>query len=107
MLWFERQVVLALTDGLDDEKQAAIAAHVDGALGAMPEHIRLGVGVQSVALGAWTRGRGALWGRRSPGLDVDVASFEVSRLGPVRQYVRALRYLVLFAEHELTPGAGG
>ncbi|MEJ7583530.1 MAG: hypothetical protein WKF43_05435 [Acidimicrobiales bacterium] len=105
MLWFERQVVGALTEGLDHEKQDAIAAYVGGALGALPDHIRLGVGAQSVALGAWARGRAILGA--GAGSSVDVGSFEVSRLAPVRQYVRALRSLVLFAEHELTPGAGG
>jgi hypothetical protein len=47
-----------------------------------------------VALGAWARVRGS---------DDDelLASFESSPLWPVRQYVRLLKGLVIFAEQEL------
>jgi hypothetical protein len=34
-----------------------------------------------------------------------VARWKASRFDPVRQYVRLLQSLVLFAEHELTPRA--
>ena len=94
MLGFERRIVAALTTATDPDLRAGVASWVDDTLRDMPEHLRLGVVAESVALGAWARLRGtddrAL-----------LASFERSPLWPVRQYVRLLRGLVIFAEQEL------
>jgi hypothetical protein len=103
MLRFEREVVRSLVAGPDDQLRSAVEDYVDGALQAMPEYLRAAVAVESVALGAWA----ALLGRRGGGdpepLVRLVDRWEESRLGPVRQYVRLLRSLVLFAECELAP----
>ena len=102
VLWFERQVVATLVSSLDDGRRKAVESYVDGALAALPDHIRAGVAAESLLIGAWSRltGRGAAAGRPHP---VRIQSLEASPIGPVRQYVRLLRSLVLFAEHELTP----
>ena len=105
MLWFERQVVTTLTATLDERLRGEVETYVDETLRSMPEHLRAGMAAESVALGAWTRLRG-VGAHRSPGTLLD--RLESSRLDPVRQYVRLLRSLVLFAEHELSPaGSGG
>jgi hypothetical protein len=101
MLWFERQVVRALSQDADPGQLAAIESYVDGALGALPEHIRLGVAAESVALGGWSRldslrHRAADGGAALPRL----GPLESSPIGPVRQYVRLIRSLVIFAQHE-------
>ena len=101
MLWFERQVVTTLTATLDEGLRAEVEAYVDETLRAMPEHLRAGMAAESLALGAWTRVRGGA-GRSAPGASLD--RLESSRLDPVRQYVRLLRSLVLFAEHDLGHG---
>lgn len=98
MLWFERQLLASMVDHLDHDDQERVSTYVAGALGGLPEHLRLGVAAQSVALGAWARVR--------PGI-THLAALESSPLGPVRMYARLMRSLVLFAEQELRPGAGG
>lgn len=95
MLGFERRMVAALTTAPDPALRAGVALWVGSSLGEMPEWLRLGVVAESVGLGLWARVR--------PSLD-DAAllrSFESSPLWPVRQYVRLLRSLVIFAEQEL------
>jgi len=98
MFWFERQVVAALLHSRDDLARSAVEAYVDGALAALPDHIRAGVAAESVLFGGWARLRGG---------PVDLERLDRSRIGPARQYARLLRSLVLFAEHELEPGAAG
>ncbi|MEN3272113.1 MAG: hypothetical protein V7636_874 [Actinomycetota bacterium] len=94
MLGFERRMVAALTTTPDVAVRAGVEGWVDDTLRDMPEHLRLGVVAQSVALGLWARVRGT----DDASL---VGSFERSPLWPVRAYVRLLRSLVLYAEHEL------
>lgn len=106
MLRFEREVVRSLVTSPDDQLRSGVEDYVDGALRAMPEYLRAGVAVESVALGTWA----ALLGRRS-GNDPDALvrvldRWEQSPIGLVRQYVRLLRSLVLFAECELAPATG-
>ncbi|MGH9014362.1 MAG: hypothetical protein ACRDZ1_10565 [Acidimicrobiia bacterium] len=103
MLWFEREVVTTLLDTDDRERRSAIEEYVDGALGAMPEHLRAGVVVESLVLGAWVRLQRALGRLDRRTLDTRLEAWEASPIGPVRQYVRMMRSLVLFAEHELAP----
>ena len=105
MLDFERRVVASLISSADPARRAAVEEFVDGSLRAMPEHLRAGVVAESIVLGAYARVRA---GGRAPGA-VETAAvvrrFDGSRLAPVRQYVRLLRSLVLFAEHELATAA--
>lgn len=98
MLLFERQVVLALAGHLDEPDRAVVADYVDGSLRAMPEHLRAGVAAESLLLGTFAKVRSLVVG---DGDDVPLALFESFPIGLVRQYVRLLRGLVLFAEHEL------
>jgi hypothetical protein len=100
MLWFERQVVRALSQDADPGQLAAIESYVDGALRAMPEHIRLGVAAESVALGGWSKLDGLRHrsGGATPG--PRLGPLESSPIGPVRQYVRLIKSLVIFAQHE-------
>ena len=94
MLGFERKVVEALSTTSDPQARAAVMAWVDGSLRAMPELLRAGVAVGSVALGAWATVTGAKGERL-------IDALEGSRLPPVRQHVRLLRSLVLFGDLEL------
>ena len=94
MLGFERRMVAALTTTSDPVRRAGVEGWVDDTLRDMPEHLRLGVVVESIGLDLWARVRGG----GDPAL---LRSFERSRLWPVRQYVRLLQGLVLFAENEL------
>jgi hypothetical protein len=104
MLRFERQVVEALVTTTDHEVRAAVESYIEGALRSMPHHLRAGLAGESLLLGGWAalssargRGRTALLDR--------LEFWDASRLDVVRQYVRLLRSLVLFAENELQPGA--
>ena len=94
MLGFERRIVAALTTVPDPALRAGVASWVDDTLRDMPEHLRLGVLAESIGLGLWARLRGT-----DDAALID--SFEASPLWPVRQYVRLLKGLVIFAEHEL------
>ena len=106
MLWLEREVVATLVSpNLDDQARTAIETYVDDSLRAMPEHLRLGVAAESLLFGAWPRLQGALGVHDRGSMRARVDRWKASRFDPVRQYVRLLQSLVLFAEHELTPGA--
>ena len=87
-------MVAALTTSPDPAVRARVATWVDDSLRDMPEHLRLGVLVESLGLGMWAAVR-----RQDD--DRLVRSLESSPLWPVRQYVRLLRSLILFAENEL------
>jgi hypothetical protein len=98
MLRFERQVVASLMETQDPERRAAVERFVGESLAAMPEHLRLGVLAESVALGTWARLR-----RRSHADLVD--SLRTNPIGLLRQYERLLGSLVLFAEQEFAEGS--
>ena len=98
MLGFERRMVAALTTTADPVVRAGVEGWVDDTLRDMPEHLRLGVVAESIGLGAWARLRSLSDGADDAAL---LRSFEASPLWPVRQYVRLLRSLVLYAENEL------
>jgi len=92
-------MVGALTVPSDPALRAGVERWVDDTLADMPEHLRFGVLAQSIVLGLWAKVRGT---------DDDaalLASFETSPLWPVRQYVRLLKGLVIFAEQELAEAA--
>jgi hypothetical protein len=105
MLWFERTVVATLTRDVAEQYRPQVVAYVDAALRSMPEYLRGGVAAESILLGALPRVR-ALFGRLD---DAAVRrwleTLEASPLDPVRQYVRLLSSLVLFANEELVPEA--
>jgi hypothetical protein len=109
MLRFERRVVEALVSASDDPDtdravRDAVGSYVEGALRSMPQHLRAGLAAESLLLGAVAglpRG-----GRRDRMTLVHrLESWDASRIDLIRQYVRLLRSLVLFAENELQPGA--
>jgi hypothetical protein len=104
VLWFERQVVGTLmSPALDAGERSAVESYVSSTLQSMPEHLRAGVAAESIVLG------GRSWLEHRVGrLDEDrlrtrIARWKTSKLDPVRQYVRLLHSLVLFAENELAP----
>jgi len=102
MLAFERRVVRSLIGTSDPSRRAAIEDYVDSSLRSMPDHLRAGFTAETVALGAWDRVAGALGRRDDPAaLGRRLDRWEASPIGPVNQYVRLLRSLVLFAEHEM------
>lgn len=104
MLGFEREVVASLVTSTDPEIRSAVLTYVDRSLRSMPEHLRAGVAAESLALGTWVRLRRKV-GASGEDLGPQLDAWQDSRLDPVRQYVRLLHSLVLFAEHELAPEA--
>ena len=104
MLWLERRVVDTLVQAPEADRRAAITAYVDGALKVMPEAIRAGVAAESLLLGAWPALRTSVGRLDEAGFEAQVARWEHSRVGLIRQYVRALHSLVLFAELEMAAG---
>jgi hypothetical protein len=106
MLWLERRVVTAIAGDDDRRTGGAISEFVDSSLAAMPQHLRFGVVVESVGLGAWVRIR--------HGLDPDAATvrrsltgWEHHPVGAVRQYPKLLSSLVVFAQQELAEAEPG
>ena len=102
MLSFERQVVAALVGSDDPAVRSSVEAFVDGSLRDKPEHLRLGVAGESVVLGTYVallRALGRIDGDEA--LRALLRSWENGRIGVVRQYVRAMQALVVFAENEL------
>lgn len=107
MLWFEREVVGALVTSSRPPVRSAVEAFVDGTLRDMAEWMRAGLAAESLLLGAYVavlRTRRPLDGQ---GLRELLGRWETSRIGPLAQYVRAMRSLVLFAENELAAPDGG
>jgi hypothetical protein len=104
VLWFERQVVGTLmSPTLDPATRSAVESYVSNTLHSMPEHLRAGVAAESIALGSWSwleHRAGHLHDHR---LRARVAQWKTSKIDPIRQYVRLLESLVLFAENELAP----
>ena len=106
MLPFEREVVDSLmSPALEPDERAAVLDYVDGALRAMPEHLRAGVVAESLLFDVYVRAGRAL-GRRGALAD-QVERWQNSPLDVIRQWVRLLHSLVLFAEHELAPAHAG
>ena len=98
MLGFERDVVATLMSTRDPDLRARVEAWVEGSLRTMPEFLRLGVVVETIAFSTYARLRNG--GRRGASADL-VDALARSPIPLVRQYVRLLRSLVLFAEQEL------
>ncbi len=106
MIPFERRVVHALVQAADPTLRAEVVAYVEGCLADMPEHLRAGVLAESLALGTWSRLR-SLRSDREEVLRRQLADWEHHPIDVVRQYVRLIGSLVLFAEVELTDAAAG
>jgi hypothetical protein len=103
MLWFERVVVGALVTNPDQAVRSSVEAFVDGTLRDMPEPIRAGVAAESIVLGAYARAQRSRGRLDDHQLVERLDGWERSPIGPLRQYVRMMKSLVLFAEHELAP----
>lgn len=82
----------------DPRIRAEVVSFVGGSLAAMPEFLRAGITAISVGVGSWARARRLVGAGRS---DADQLTWlETHPIGLVRQWARALRSLVLFAEQE-------
>ena len=106
MLWFEREVVGALIESPDQSLRSSVEGFVDGTLRDWPEHARLGVAVESVLLGTYVavlRRTGRLAEGDREGVARLLESWEQSQIGVLRSYVRAMKSLVILAEHEFAP----
>jgi hypothetical protein len=93
VLRIEAELVDALTVATEPDRRRAVLDWVEGSLSAMPDVLRFGVAAGSLGIAAWARARGL----RGPAL---VAALEASPLSPVRQHLRLMRSLVLFADAE-------
>jgi hypothetical protein len=106
VLWFERQVVGTLMGPtLDADARTAVESYVASTLRSMPEHLRAGVAAESIVLGGWSWIEDRAGRLDEQRLRARVARWKTSSLDPVRQYVRLLHSLVVFAENELAPDA--
>lgn len=104
MLSYERTVVDALLSTDDIRIRTEVAEFASSSLANMPPHLRAGIAAISVILGTYDRARRLVGARRSPA--AQVAWLDEHPVGLVRQWVRALRSLVLFSEHEKLEAAG-
>jgi hypothetical protein len=86
---------------IDPETRVAVEDYVDRTLAEMPEHLRLGVAAESMVFGARSRVEDALGRLDRARLLRRLDRWKASSLDPIRQYVRLLESLVLFAENEL------
>lgn len=104
MLSFERRVATAMVTTDDASIRSEVVAFVDGSLGAMPEFMRAGIYAITIGVGGWSGVRRLVGASRSdPEL---LVWLEEHPVGLVRQWARALRSLVLFAEQEKLEAAG-
>ncbi len=104
MLWFERKVVGTLmSPTLDAVTRSAIESYVATTLHSMPEHLRAGVAAETIVLGSWSWLEDRVGRFDERRVRARIARWKASKIDPVRQYVRLLESLVLFAENELAP----
>lgn len=103
---FRTRVIDALLEPLGPVQRGPAERFVDGSLADLPEHLRLGIMVDSILLELVTR---VTHQGRIPDaatLRTLVARWESNPLTPVRQYARLLSSLVLFADQETRPDDG-
>lgn len=98
MLTIERRVVRSMITTDDLRIRGEVIEFVAASLRAMPEILRAGIVAISVAVGTWSNLRRAVGAGRSEA--ATLAWLEEHPVGLVRQWARALRTLVLFAENE-------
>ena len=102
MLRFEREAVAALTTSTDARLRRAVEAYVDRRLRSMPDFLRIGVAIQTMALEGWSRVGHRVRRDDGSGLRTQLDRWEAgSPIGVVRSWVRLLRSLVTYAENEL------
>ena len=94
-----------MSSSLDDHARVAVESYVDETLRSMPEHLRAGVLAESLLFRARPRLAHALGRGDRADLHARIERWRTSRVDFVRQYVRLLHSLVLFAENELAPSA--
>ena len=92
-----------MSPALDPRLREAVESYVDDTLRSMPEYLRAGVVGESLLFGAGPRISHALGRLDDTRLRARVDRWRTSRIDFVRQYVRLLQSLVLFAENELAP----
>jgi len=92
-----------MSPALDAGERSAVESYVSSTLRSMPEHLRAGVAAESIVLGGWSWLEHRVGRLDEHRLRTRVARWKTSKLDPVRQYVRLLHSLVLFAENELAP----
>jgi hypothetical protein len=85
---------------IDDATRVAVVDYVDRTLQEMPEHLRAGVAAESMLFGARSRVEAAMGRLDRDRLLARLEGWKASPLDPIRQYVRLLESLVLFAENE-------
>lgn len=100
MLWLERRVVTALAGPDDTRTHGAISEFVDTSFAAMPQHLRLGVVGESIALGVYVRLRHGPHPTAEAIRGV-LDQWENNPVSVIRQYARLLSSLVVFAQQEL------
>ena len=98
------QMVGALmSPSLYADTRIAVESYVSTTLKSMPEHLRAGVVAESIVLGGWSWIADRVGRRDERRLHTRVARWKISKLDPIRQYVRLLDSLVVFGENELAP----
>ena len=102
---FRSRIIDALLEPLDPTQRGATEAFIAGSLADLPQHLKIGIALDSVLLEALTR---VTHGGRIPDdatLRELIARWEANPLTPIRQYARLLSSLVLFADQETLPEA--
>lgn len=97
---FKNQVIDVLLEPLDPTQRGAAEAFIAQSLADLPQHLKIGIALDSVLLEGLTR---ATHGGRIPEaatLRALIAKWESNPLTPIRQYARLLSSLVLFADQE-------
>jgi hypothetical protein len=92
-----------MSSTLDDPARNAVESYVDDTLRSMPEHLRAGVFGESLLFGTGPLLAHALGRDDDARLHARIERWRTSKIDFVRQYVRLLHSLVLFAENELAP----
>jgi hypothetical protein len=106
VLWFERRLVHALMEpDLDPATRARVESYVDETLRSMPEYLRAGVAAASIAFGTPVRVAHVVRPVDDEHMRELTMRWRNSSIDPLRQYVRLLQSLVLFAENEFVSAA--
>ena len=101
MLAVERQVTRALLTQHDAATRRRTEEFVEASLRDMPEHLRAGVLVESVAVAAAITAVRVSTKRSQPeAVEAVLRSLTQSRIGLLRQYPRLFRSLTVFGECE-------
>lgn len=102
---FRSRVIDALLEPVGPVQRGRVEAFISGSLDDLPQHLKIGIALDSVLLEVITR---ATHGGRIPPaseLRALVGAWESNPLTPIRQYARLVSSLVLFADQETTDPA--